>query len=139
MGSINKVILMGTLGAAPELRQSTGGKPYVSISLATQKRTIKETGEKCTETQWHKVTIWGKNAEIVSTYCGKGSPLMLEGHLAPYRREDEGRMTYHVGIIAENVQLIPGGKTPSAIEPIELDSHELHSGLSVEMSHSNLQ
>ncbi|MBK7893274.1 MAG: single-stranded DNA-binding protein [Bdellovibrionales bacterium] len=119
MGSINKVILMGTLGAAPELRQSSGGKPYVSISLATQKRTVKETGERRTETQWHKVTIWGKNAEIVSTYCGKGSPLMLEGHLAPYRKDDAGRMTYHVGIIAENVQLIPGTKSQSGFEPIE--------------------
>lgn len=111
MGSVNKVFLLGVLGADPEARQSKGGKSYVRVSLATHKRVTGESGERRTETQWHKVTIWGKNAEIVSTHCLKGSPLMIEGHLSPFRSELDGRMTSHVAIVAENIQLIPGARS----------------------------
>lgn len=110
MGSINKIILMGTLGADPELRQSSGGKPYVSISLATHRRIQKETGERKAETQWHRVMVWGRTAEVVATHCTKGTPILLEGHMTSYKKEVEGRVTYQVGIVAENVQLIPGTK-----------------------------
>jgi single-strand DNA-binding protein len=108
MGSINRVVLMGLIGNHPELKTSSGGKPYVHLSLSTYRRIKNSNGSAQRETQWHKIMIWGKNAELCSSFCTKGSPLYIEGHLANYTKEDNGNRTFHVGIVAEQIQLIPG-------------------------------
>ncbi len=116
MGSINLVVLMGTIGQQPELKTSINGKPYVRLSLATYRRTKDESGASRRETQWHKIMLWGKNAELCSTFCAKGSPLYIEGHLASYSKEENGTKTFHLGIVAEQMQFIPGTKDFNAAE-----------------------
>lgn len=108
MGSLNRVVLMGLIGNQPELKISSGGKPYVRLSLSTFRRIKDSSGVARRETQWHKVMIWGKNAELCANFCSKGSPLYLEGHLANYTKEENGERTFHIGIVAEQLQLIPG-------------------------------
>lgn len=108
VGSINRVVLMGLIGNHPELKVSSGGKPYVHLSLSTYRRTKDANGGARRETQWHKIMIWGKNAELCASFCTKGSPLYIEGHLANYTKEDNGHRTFHIGIVAEQLQLIPG-------------------------------
>lgn len=113
MGSINRVVLMGLIGNHPELKTSSGGKPYVRLSLATYRRTKDDSGTPRRETQWHKIMIWGKNAELCASFCGKGSPIYIEGHLANYTKEENGQRTFHVGIVADQLQLIPGLRAKS--------------------------
>lgn len=121
MGSINRVVLMGTIGRNPELKTSINGKPYVHLSLATYRRTKDELGNSRRETQWHKIMLWGKNAELCSTFCGKGSPLYIEGHLANYSKETAGVKSFHLGIVAEQIQFIPGTRVSDAAERGEED------------------
>lgn len=121
MGSINRVVLMGTIGQQPELKTSINGKPYVRLSLATYRRTKDEVGNSRRETQWHKIMLWGKNAELCSTFCSKGSPLYIEGHLASYTKEERGTKTFHLGIVAEQIQFIPGTRVSDAAERGEED------------------
>lgn len=140
MGTINRIVIMGVIGSRPELKFSSGGKPFVRLSLATHKRTKDLDGNTRRETQWHKVMLWGKNAEICSTFCEKGAPLYIEGHLAPYIKSENGAVTHHVSIVAEQIQFIPGTKMarsadhgefeePSASLPVEaLDGEGFHEG-----------
>ncbi|MDZ4084646.1 MAG: single-stranded DNA-binding protein [Bdellovibrionales bacterium] len=121
MGSINRVVLMGTIGQHPELKTSINGKPYVRLSLATYRRTKDEAGHSRRDTQWHKIMLWGKNAELCSTFCSKGSPLYIEGHLASYTKEERGTKTFHLGIVAEQIQFIPGTRVSDAAERGEED------------------
>lgn len=122
MGSINRVMILGVIGQQPELKTSRGGKPYVSLSLATHKRFKDADGNGKRETQWHKVMIWGKNAELCSTYCEKGSPLYVEGHLATYVREENGRNQTQINIVADQIQFIPGSKMALSSERGEFES-----------------
>ena len=120
MGSVNRVIIMGTIGKAPELKFSRGGKPFVYLSVATHKRFKDEEGVSRRETQWHKVMLWGRNAENCSTYCEKGGPIYIEGHLAPYTKVENGVTTYHLSVMADQIQFIPGTKTALSAERNEL-------------------
>jgi single-strand DNA-binding protein len=128
MGSINRVVLMGTIGQNPELKTSINGKPYVRLSLATYRRSKDELGNSRRETQWHKIMLWGKNAELCSTFCSKGSPLYIEGHLASYSKEEAGAKTFHLGIVAEQIQFIPGTRVSDAAERGEEDFLESQTG-----------
>lgn len=107
---------MGTIGHNPELKTSVNGKPYLRLSLATYRRTKDENGNSRRETQWHKIMLWGKNAELCSAFCSKGSPLYIEGHLASYAKEEAGIKSFHLGIVAEQIQFIPGTRVSDAAE-----------------------
>lgn len=121
MGTINRVMIMGIIGIAPDLKWTRNGKPFVRLSLATHKRTKDDQGNTRRETQWHSVMLWGKTAELCSTYCEKGSALYVEGHLAPYSKDENGVKSYHVGINADQVHFIPGSKTALASERGEFE------------------
>ncbi len=121
MGTINRVVIMGVIGSAPELKWTRNGKPFVRLSLATHKRTKDLDGNARRETQWHKVMLWGKNAEICATFCEKGAPLYVEGHLAPYKKEENGAVTHHVSIVAEQIQFIPGTKMARSAERVDFE------------------
>lgn len=111
MGSINRVVIMGIIGSHPELKFARNGKPFVHLSLATHKRFKDAEGNLKRETQWHKVMIWGKNAENAAAFCEKGAPLYIEGHLAHFTKEElGGAKSYHVSIVADQMQFIPGTK-----------------------------
>ncbi len=82
MAGINKVTLIGNLGLKPELRTASNGNQWTSLSLATSEAwKDKNSGEKREKTEWHKVVVWGKLAEIASKYTDKGSKVYLEGKL----------------------------------------------------------
>ena len=81
-GSVNKVMLIGNLGGDPEVRYMTNGDPVTSFSLATTESwRDKLSGEKKEQTEWHRVVVYGKLAEIIGKYAQKGSHMYVEGRL----------------------------------------------------------
>ncbi len=85
MASVNKVILIGNLGRDPEIRYTQGGEPIANFSLATNEVWTDKAGQKQERTEWHRVEVFGKAAEVVRDYAGKGRPIYLEGSI----RHDE--------------------------------------------------
>jgi single-strand DNA-binding protein len=122
MGTINRVMIMGIIGSHPELKFAKNGKPFVRLSLATHKRVKDENGNTRRETQWHNVMLWGKNAETCAAFCEKGAPLYIEGHLAPYTKDEPNGRTYHVAIVADQMQFIPGSKMANSSDRGEFES-----------------
>lgn len=110
MSSVNKVILIGNCGRDPEIRYAPSGEAIANISIATSsRRTDKNTGEKIETTEWHRVTFFGKLAEIVGEYVVKGKPLYVEGRLkyGKFTNKD-GVEQNSCDIIATEMQLLGG-------------------------------
>jgi len=110
MKGINKVILIGIVGADPEIKNN-----FAKISLATsEKWRDKTTNEAQERTEWHKVVCYGKLAEIVSSYVGKGSKIYIEGSLRTNKWTDaNGVDKYTTNIVASNMQMLDGKKDSS--------------------------
>jgi single-strand DNA-binding protein len=90
MSGINKVILIGNLGAKPELKYSATNTAITNLSVATSESwTDKNTGQKQEKTEWHRVSVFGKLAEVVSNYCDKGSKVYIEGKLQTRKWQDK--------------------------------------------------
>ena len=84
MAGINKVILIGNLGRDPELRYTQSGQPVATFSLATSENwTDKTSGEKVEKTEWHRVVVWGRTAELCSQYLAKAGPPTSKGACRP--------------------------------------------------------
>ncbi len=81
MSSLNKVILIGNLGRDPEIRYTQAGEPIANFSLATSEKWTGKDGQKQEKTEWHKVEVFGKTAQIVRDYCTKGKQVYLEGSI----------------------------------------------------------
>lgn len=106
MASVNKVILIGNLGQAPDVRMTHSNMKVAEISIATTRRFTRN-DERVEQTQWHTVTLWGRLAEIVEKYTGKGSSVYIEGRLETDKWQDQnGQTRYTTKIIAESVQLL---------------------------------
>jgi single-strand DNA-binding protein len=106
----NRVQLIGRVGQDPEVKNLEGGKKLVSISIATNDYYFKENGEKVEQTEWHRVTAWGKTADIVEKFVVKGKEIAIEGKLSHRSYDDkDGNKRYVTDIIANEVLLI-GGK-----------------------------
>jgi len=80
-GSLNKVILIGNLGRDPELKMTPNGQALARFSLATTETWKTPTGEKKEKTEWHRIVVWGKQAEIAEKYLRKGKQIMIEGRI----------------------------------------------------------
>ena len=90
MASINKVILLGNLGADPEIRYTAGGDAVATVSVATSSSwNDKQSGEKKEKTEWHRVVFFRRLAEIVGEYLKKGSSIYVEGQLQTNSYEDK--------------------------------------------------
>ena len=90
MAGINKVILIGNLGAKPELKYSPSNVGITNLSVATSETwTDKNTGQKQEKTEWHRVSVFGKLAEVVTKYCDKGSKVYIEGKLQTRKYQDK--------------------------------------------------
>jgi len=90
MAGINKVILIGNLGAKPELKYSSSNVAITNLSVATSESwTDKNTGQKQEKTEWHRVSVFGKLAEVISNYCDKGSKVYVEGKLQTRKYQDK--------------------------------------------------
>lgn len=107
---VNKVIILGTLGKDPEIRYSTSGSAVCTLSLATNESwTDKATGERREHTEWHRVQLFGKQAEVASEYLKKGSQTYIEGKLKTEKYTDkEGVERYQTSIVANDMQFIGG-------------------------------
>ena len=81
MASVNRVILIGNLGKDPEIRYTQAGEPIANFSLATSERWTGKDGQKQERTEWHRVEVFGKTAQVVRDYCSKGKQVYLEGQI----------------------------------------------------------
>lgn len=108
---INKAIIVGTLGKDPEMRYMPDGKAIANLSVATSEQwKDKQTGEKQEKTEWHKISIFGKLAEIAGEYLTKGSTVYLEGKIQTRKWQDqEGNDRYSTEIVADTMQMLGGG------------------------------
>ena len=105
---VNKVILVGNVGLAPELRQTTEGNSIVTLSLATSERwKDKQTGEAQEKTEWHRIVFFKQLADIVGQYVKKGSKLYVEGSIRTRKWQDQqGLDRYTTEIVANNMQML---------------------------------
>lgn len=107
MSSVNKVILLGNLGADPELRYTPSGRAVVNFSLATSRTWNNREGEKQEETEWHRIVAWDKLAEICGEYLKKGSQAFIEGRLQTRSWEDKnGIKRYTTEIVAMEMRML---------------------------------
>ncbi len=107
MNGINRVFLMGYLGADPERQVSRNGKAFVKLSLATHYNKRMDSGEKEATTVWHRVMVWGKTADVCHSSLQKGSALAVEGYLSRYSYErDDGSEATATSIVAREVHFI---------------------------------
>jgi single-strand DNA-binding protein len=79
--SLNKVMLIGNLGRDPEMRYTQSGDPIANFSLATSERWTDKSGQKQERTEWHRVEVFGKQAQVVRDYCSKGRQIYVEGSI----------------------------------------------------------
>ena len=109
---INKVILVGNLGADPEVRYTTSGTAIASLSIATSESwTDKQSGEKQERTEWHRVKMFGRLAEISGEYLKKGRQVYIEGSLRTDKYTDKaGVEKYSTDIIANEMQMLGGNE-----------------------------
>ena len=106
---INKVILLGNLGADPELRTTAGGDAVATISIATSDSwKDKNTGEEQQKTEWHRVVFFRRMAEVVGQYLKKGSSVYVEGQLQTNSYEDKntGEKKFSTQIVARDMQML---------------------------------
>lgn len=110
MANLNKVMLIGRLGRDPEIRYSQQGLAIVNFSIATSEQwTDKNTGNRQDKTEWHRVAVFGKQAETCEKYLSKGSQIYIEGRLQTRSYEKDGQTCYATEIIVSNFQFL-GGK-----------------------------
>ena len=105
---VNKAIIVGNLGNEPDMRYAASGASIANITVATSESwKDKQSGEKKEKTEWHKVTFFGKLAEIVGEYLHKGSKVYIEGRLETNKWQDkEGNDRYTTSIIAKEMQML---------------------------------
>ena len=97
---VNKVIIVGNLGHDPQLRQMENGTEIATFSVATSEKWKDKNGEKQSKTEWHKIVAFGKVAEIIGKYLGKGSKVYIEGKLQTRSWEDDaGQKKYTTEIV----------------------------------------
>ena len=112
--SVNKVILVGRLGRDPETRYTGGGQAVANFSVATDESYKDKNGEKQKRTEWHKIVVWGKQAEIAQQYLKKGSLIFIEGRIQSREWQDkEGQKRTSFEIVANNFRML-GGRSEGA-------------------------
>ncbi len=109
MAGVNKVILVGNLGADPEIRYTPGGMAVVNFRLATSETRANKDGNKETKTEWHRVVAFGKLAEICGEYLSKGKQVYIEGKIQTRSWDDkDGNKKYTTEILANTMQMLGG-------------------------------
>ena len=120
---INKVIIVGNLGADPETRYMPSGSAVTNLSIATSEQwKDKQTGEQKERTEWHKVAMFNRLAEIAAEYLRKGSQVYIEGKLRTRKWQDrDGNDRWTTEVIADEMQML-GGRGGGGSAPMASDS-----------------
>jgi single-strand DNA-binding protein len=109
-GGVNKVILVGHLGADPDMRYTPSGQGVCELRLATSESWNDKNGQRQERTEWHRIVVWGKRAEVCSKYLAKGRQVFVEGRIQTRSYDDkDGNKRYITEIIAADVQFLGGG------------------------------
>jgi single-strand DNA-binding protein len=122
MASLNKVMLIGNLGRDPEIRYTTTGSPVANFTMATTDRWTDPSGEKKERTEWHRIVVWGKQAEIAGEYLRKGRSVFVEGSLQTREWTDrDGNKRYTTEVRAQRFQMLgrPGESSDAGGGPSE--------------------
>ena len=121
MSSLNKVMIIGRLGKDPEVRYTANGTAIAKLTVATsEKWTDKNSGQKQEKTEWHRVSMFGKLAEIAGQYLKKGSLVYIEGRLQTSEYEDQqGIKRWSTEIVAQSMQMLPSGSNGNGQPPFE--------------------
>lgn len=122
---INKAVIVGTLGKDPEVKYTAGGSAIANVSVATNESwKDKNTGEQVEKTEWHRIVIFGKLAEIAAQYLKKGAQVYFEGKIQTRKWQDQsGQDRYTTEIIANEMQML-GGRAENGNNP----QNSAHSG-----------
>lgn len=113
---LNKVMLLGNLGADPELRVTAGGQAVLKLRLATTESYLDRNNTRQERTEWHSVTLWGKRGEALSKFLTKGERIFVEGSLRTSSYEKDGDKRYRTEVVASNIILAGRGKGGEAGE-----------------------
>lgn len=116
-GSLNKVILIGRLGRDPEMRYTPSGQPVTNFSLATDESYTGKDGNKVEKTEWHRIVVWGKQAEFCGNYLAKGRLVYVEGKLETRKWTDkDGAEKYTTEIKADRVLGLDSRQAEGGVE-----------------------
>jgi single-strand DNA-binding protein len=121
MAGVNKVILVGNLGADPEVRYTASGTAVAKFRIATTERFTDKEGNRQERTEWHRVVAWRKLAEICGQYLSKGKQVYIEGKIRNDTWEKDGVKQYSYEIVADTMQMLggPGSRVQEPGSPFE--------------------
>jgi single-strand DNA-binding protein len=125
MASVNKVILVGNLGRDPEMRYMPSGEAIANFSIATTDNWKDKNGQKQERTEWHRISMFGKLAEIAGEYLKKGSSVYVEGRLQTRKWQDkEGNERQTTEVVADRMQMLGGRSGANAYEVMDDDMNQ---------------
>lgn len=115
--SVNKVILLGNLGGDPETRFTPSGTQVVTVSLATSENWTDKNGERRERTEWHRLVLWRRLAEIAGQYLRRGSKVYVEGKLQTRTWEDvRGQRHYMTEVVVSDLQMLDSSGSPAELD-----------------------
>jgi single-strand DNA-binding protein len=114
MSGLNKALLVGNLGADPELKVIAGGQAVLNLRLATTESYLDKQNQRQERTDWHTVVVWGKRAEGLAKILTKGSQIVVEGRIQTRSYEKNGEKRYATDIVASNIILAGGNRRDGA-------------------------
>ena len=119
MSSVNKALIIGNLGQDPEIKYTQSGSPVANLSVATSERwKDKNTGEQKEQTEWHRVVVFGRLAEIAEQYLKKGSKIFIEGKIQTRDWEDaDGNKKYTTEVVAREMTMLDSKASMSSDAP----------------------
>ena len=116
--SVNKVILLGRVGKQPEIKQ-VGDSKVANFSLATSEKFKDKSGNKVENTEWHNVVFWGKQAELIEQYVGKGDELYIEGSIKTETYEKDGEKRYATKIKGSAITFVSKSKKEGEAQHVQ--------------------
>ena len=116
MGSVNKVILVGNLGADPELKYTPSNRALCNLRIATTEVYKDKGGQRQEKTEWHRVTVWGDSAQNCAKYLAKGRSVYVEGRLQTRSYDKDGQKHYATDVVADRVVFLGSGGGAAAGE-----------------------
>jgi len=119
MSGVNNVIIVGRLGADPEIRYTQNSSAVTNFNVATSENWTDKEGQRQEKTEWHRVVVWGKMAEVCSQYLSKGRQVYIEGRLQTRQWDDkDGNKRYTTEVVANTVQFLDkGDRSASSTAP----------------------